>query len=84
MGLDNCLNEAVRGTLAHLYAAEGAWHLRWQGTSPTALLPADQFPDLASLRKQWTEHDPNMCVFLESLGEDGLTRTFEYKLFSAR
>ena len=39
---------SIRDTVAHLHAAEWAWHARWIGQSPTALLPADRFPDVAS------------------------------------
>ena len=38
---------SIRDTGAHIYAAEWAWHSRWLGQSPTALLPADMFPDIA-------------------------------------
>ena len=36
---------SVRDTLAHLHAAEWIWYHRWIGESPTALPPADRFPD---------------------------------------
>jgi uncharacterized damage-inducible protein DinB len=69
---------SVRDTLAHLYSAEWAWYSRWQGTSPTAMLPMDRFPDIASIRQPWTVHEARMRAFLESLGEAGITRVFEY------
>jgi uncharacterized damage-inducible protein DinB len=75
---------SVRDTLAHLYSAEWAWYSRWQGTSPTAALPADQFPDIASIRQPWTAHEARMRAFLESLGEPGITRVFEYKVLSGQ
>ena len=28
---------SIRDTLVHIYFAEWAWHLRWQGQSPTPL-----------------------------------------------
>ena len=42
--------KSVRDTVAHTYAAEWAWYQRWLGQSPKALLPYDQFPDVASIR----------------------------------
>ena len=42
--------KSVRETVTHIYAAEWAWFERWNGRSPTALLPPDQFPDLPALR----------------------------------
>jgi uncharacterized damage-inducible protein DinB len=71
--------KSVRDTLAHLYSAEWAWYQRWQGTSPTAALPFDQFPDVATLRAVWTDHEAKMRTYLESLGDEGITRVFNYK-----
>lgn len=73
---------SVRDTCAHIYAAEWAWYSRWQGVSPTALLPPDQFPDVASIRQPWTEQETRLRAFLESLGEAGINKVFEYKLMS--
>jgi len=75
---------SVRDTCAHTYAAEWAWYSRWQGASPTALLPLDQFPDVASLRHPWTELESKMRMFLESLGEPGIHRVFEYTLLNGQ
>jgi len=75
---------SVRDTCAHIYAAEWAWHARWQGMSPTALLPLDQFPDVPSLRQPWTTHETHMRAFLESLGETGIHRVFEYTLINGQ
>jgi len=73
---------SVRNTLAHIYAAEWAWHSRWLGQSPTALLPFDMFPDLAAIRSAWIELEGKMRAFLADLGEDGINRVFDYTLFS--
>jgi uncharacterized damage-inducible protein DinB len=76
--------KSIRETVVHIYAAEWAWHSRWQGTSPTALMKSDIFPDVVSVRRAWTEHEANLRAFLEGLGEAGLTRVFEYKLLSGQ
>jgi len=44
---------SVRDTLAHIYGAEWIWLERWHGRKPVVLPKADEFPDLAALRKQW-------------------------------
>jgi len=75
---------SVRDTCAHTYAAEWAWYSRWQGTSPTALLPLDQFPDVPSLRLQWTELETKVRTFLEGLGETGIHKVFEYTLINGQ
>ena len=74
--------KSIRETIVHTYAAEWAWHSRWQGHSPTALLPADQFPDLAAVRRAWSQHEGDMRAFLDGSGEDGVSRVIEYKLLS--
>jgi uncharacterized damage-inducible protein DinB len=75
---------SVRDTLAHIYSAEWAWYSRWQGTSPTAMPPTDQFPDIASIRQPWTAHESKMRAFLESLGEPGIARVFDYRSFAGQ
>jgi len=76
--------KSVRETVTHVYAAEWAWHERWQGRSPTALLPADQFPDLAALRNAWAELEVKMRDFIAAIGEQGTSRVIEYKLLSGQ
>jgi uncharacterized damage-inducible protein DinB len=76
--------KSIRDTIVHTYAAEWAWHSRWQGHSPAALLPADQFPDVAALRRAWSQHEAEMRAFLDAVGEDGVSRVFEYKLLSGQ
>lgn len=73
--------KSIRDTVAHLHAAEWAWHQRWQGGSVTALLPADRFPDVASARTAWAEMERDIRSFVDRIGED-TDRVFEYKLLS--
>lgn len=75
---------SVRDTLTHLYSAEVNWHSRWQGVSPTTMLSPEQFPDVASLRAPWQDHERRMRAFVEGLGEEGIGRTFEYKMLDGR
>ena len=75
---------SVRDTLAHIVGAEKVWLTRWQGESPTSLLAADQFPDLASVRRYWNDLEQNVRAFSGGLGEEGITRTFDYKLFNGQ
>ena len=75
---------SIRDTLAHLYFAEWAWYSRWQGDSPDAQLPADMFPDLPAIRVLWRDHETKMRSFLETLGEEGINRRFEYKMLNGR
>jgi uncharacterized damage-inducible protein DinB len=70
---------SIHQTLVHLYSAEWAWYMRWQGESPTAPLPIDRFPDVASVRQAWIEQEAKTRAFVDALGEEGLTRVVEYK-----
>jgi uncharacterized damage-inducible protein DinB len=74
--------KSVRDTLAHTYSAEWAWYQRWRGTPPAGPLLADEFPDVDTLRRSWSDHEQKVRAFLDELGESGITRVFEYKLFS--
>jgi uncharacterized damage-inducible protein DinB len=76
--------KSIHETVAHVYAAEWAWYARWHGNSPTALLPSDQVPDLASIRRAWSEQEAKMRAYVDGLGEDGGSRVIEYKLLSGQ
>jgi uncharacterized damage-inducible protein DinB len=76
--------KSVRETVVHIYAAEWAWHSRWQGQSPTSLMTSDAFPDVVAVRRAWTDHEQKMRAFLDGLGEDGIARVLDYKLLSGQ
>lgn len=76
--------KSIRDTAVHIFAAEWAWHKRWQGESPTALLPLDQFPDVGALRRAWSDHERKMRAFVDGLDEAGVARVIEYKLLSGQ
>ena len=73
---------SVRDTLVHIYSAEWIWYSRWQGVSPTTMLPPETFPNLATLRKTWSEHEAKMRAFLDGLGEEGINRLIQFKTTS--
>lgn len=76
--------KSVRDTLAHTYSAEWAWYQRWQGTSPTALLPYDQFTDVQSLRTAWRDHEAKMRAFVNGLDDTNVGRVYEFKMLSGQ
>jgi len=73
---------SIRDTAAHIYAAEWAWHSRWLGQSPAALLPADMFPDVATLRRAWSDLEARMRQLFSNRDEDGINQVIEYRLMS--
>ena len=74
--------KSIRDTVTHTYAAEWAWHERWQGRSPTALIPSDRFPDLAALRAAWSESERNIRAFVDGLDDSAISRIINYKLLN--
>jgi uncharacterized damage-inducible protein DinB len=74
--------KSIRDTVVHIYAAEWAWCSRWHGTSPTALLSSEPYPDVASIRRAWSENEARVRTFAEGLGESGIANVIEYKLLN--
>jgi uncharacterized damage-inducible protein DinB len=76
--------KSVRDTLVHTYSAEWAWHSRWRGVSPTALLVPEEFPDVEVIRAGWAGLERNVRAFLTELGEPGITRVIEFTLLNGQ
>jgi uncharacterized damage-inducible protein DinB len=74
--------KSIRDTVVHIYAAEWAWHARWEGRPPTSLLASERYPSVASIQGAWAEHEQRMRSFLDGLGEVGVTKVFEYTLLT--
>jgi uncharacterized damage-inducible protein DinB len=75
---------SIRETAAHIYAAEWAWYSRWRGESPTALVGAEMFPDVATLRAAWNDLERDVRAFLSNRDEEGLREVLAYKLISGQ
>lgn len=76
--------KSIRDTLAHTFSAEWAWHSRWLGTSPTAMLRFEEFPDAATIRRRWAEQETKVRAYLDGLTGDDINRVVEYKLLSGQ
>jgi uncharacterized damage-inducible protein DinB len=63
---------SLRDTLAHLVAVEWLWLERWQGRSPRALPPPEEFPTLAAISQRWATVEHNMREYLAGLTEEAL------------
>jgi uncharacterized damage-inducible protein DinB len=75
---------SIRDTVVHLYAADWIWCTRWEGESPQSMPAPAGFPDVAAVRRAWTEHEPRVRAVLERLGEEGIGRTIEYRTTDGR
>jgi uncharacterized damage-inducible protein DinB len=70
---------SVRDTLAHNLSAEWIWLRRWHGESPSAALPAAEFPSVANLKDRFAAVERERHTFLESLSEERLATPFTYR-----
>jgi uncharacterized damage-inducible protein DinB len=75
---------SIRDTAVHIYAAEWVWYSRWQGSSPTAMPSGEEWPDVPSLRAAWSGQERKLRAFVDSLGEAGPGRVFEYAAFNGQ
>ena len=73
---------SVRDTVAHIYAADAIWYMRWLGQAPTSLISYDQFADATSIRTAWKDLETNVRQFVGNLGEAGVNKLFDYTLLS--
>ena len=73
---------SVRDTLVHLLGAERVWLERWLGRSPEAFAAPTDFPDLASVERQWAEIEREQAAFIASLKPEDLGRVLRFKAFS--
>jgi uncharacterized damage-inducible protein DinB len=75
---------SIRDTLAHVYFADRAWLLRWQGQSPTAFPSFETFPDVATLRAAWTDLEARVRSFVDGMDEAGVGIVYEYRFMSGQ
>ncbi len=69
---------SVRDTIAHILSAEWIWLMRWNGSSPKALLSPADFPSVAALRTRWAEVEVGQRKFLDEVTDDSLARPLAY------
>jgi uncharacterized damage-inducible protein DinB len=72
-------HQSIHGTLLHMLFAEWVWLLRWKGTFPTDALKAEDYPDLASIKKYWLQIEAERDEFLAGLTDDSLQAGTTYK-----
>ena len=76
----NSFKWSIRDTVTHLYAAEWVSYHEWQGTSPTALLATDTFPDLAAVRPAGVDTSARCARLWKRLGESGVEARVELQI----
>jgi uncharacterized damage-inducible protein DinB len=73
---------SVRNTVVHTYSAEFVWLKRWKGETPSGMLAPEEFPDSASIRRTWSDHESRLRAFFEPLDEHGIQKVLHYKTFA--
>jgi uncharacterized damage-inducible protein DinB len=70
--------KSVRDTLFHIYWADWVWYQLWHGTFPTQTLPTDQFEDVDTIRRAWTELESKARAFLVAQAGPDAHRVVRY------
>jgi uncharacterized damage-inducible protein DinB len=77
--------KSVRDTVAHIFAADWIWYMRWTGQVPASMPAADAWqPDVASLRAVWTDLEGKVRAFVRDGGEEGVHRVYRYQSLSGQ
>jgi len=58
---------------------EWLWLERWQGRSPDKFRRQTDFPTIESVRRRWTEIEPNLIEYIASLKPEDLERVTSHK-----
>jgi uncharacterized damage-inducible protein DinB len=75
---------SVRDTIVHVYGADLVWYERWQGRAPSSLVDPSAFHDVPAVRQPWLELERKYRAYVEEVGESGLGRSFDYRLFNGQ
>jgi len=75
---------SVRDTLVHIYSAEWNWYQRWRGSSPTAMLVPEDYPDIPTLAAAWVSHEARVRHFVDALGDEGLEQWCDYRTMNGQ
>jgi uncharacterized damage-inducible protein DinB len=70
---------SIRDTVVHILEAERLWLTRWQGHSPTELWSGREFPDVASVRREWADLERDRAAFLAALSDARLKAPLAYR-----
>jgi len=69
----------LRNTLTHILFAEWLWRTRWTNESPKKKIEAEDFTTFEFLLNRWHKEDEKLLQFVNTLDEEKLNKTFQYK-----
>ena len=70
--------DSLRDTLVHTMSGQWIFLERWRGRSPRAMLDAQHFHDVPSIRRHWDGIERETQAFLGELSDAQLVRDVEY------
>ena len=70
---------SIRNTVVHTLSAEIVWLARWKGETPSGMVAPEIYPDVASVRRAWADHEASLRAFFETQGEESIQRVISYK-----
>jgi uncharacterized damage-inducible protein DinB len=74
----NASHRSIRGTVAHLAAAEWIWLERWRGRSPDRLLPEAEFETIEMAARRLAEIDSELGKHMKGLTQTDLEGKRDY------
>jgi uncharacterized damage-inducible protein DinB len=74
----NASHGSIRGTVAHLAAAEWIWLERWRGRSPDRLLPEAEFETIEMAGRRLAEIDSELGKYMRGLTQTDLEGKRDY------
>jgi len=87
---------SVRDTLVHMMAGEWVWLEYWKAPSPDSaflaslrtrrgsLFSTELFPDLAAVRRRWSEVEQQVLDFVNGLTDECFTRVLPFRSTQAK
>ncbi len=73
---------SIRDILVHIASAQWVWLERWRGSSPSKAWDATAFPEVATLRAEWSTLNEATADYLAGLSEPDLDRFVTYVNFA--
>lgn len=75
----NASFSSMRDTLVHTLSGQVIWLSRWQGHANPPWYNPNDYPDLAALRRHWSEIDAKTHAFIDGLDEAALNHVLHYR-----
>lgn len=75
---------SIHDLWVHMMSAEWIWFSRFQGTSPTHMLDAADYPTRASIREAWAKIEADAQAYLARLRDEDLGQELVYRHTSGK